>query len=98
MNSMKNIMFPKKILIKVKSNRKKKWQKELFEKIWNERLHICVKCWKHLLEAKSHNFAHIKPKWMYPELKFEESNIELLCFNCHYNDTTWLTNKWIDIW
>ena len=91
-------MFSKKCTDNRKSNRKSKWQKELFLEIWNERPHICRKCWKYIQEPKSHNFEHIKPKWLYPELKFDKSNIEILCFNCHYTETTGLTNKWIDIW
>lgn len=76
-------------------NRKLKGQKDVFEEIWNERPHFCVKCWKYLREAKAHNFSHIKPKWLYPELKFEKSNIELICFSCHYENTFWWKYNWI---
>lgn len=90
-------MFPK-TFKKTKSNRQKTGQKELFEEIWWEREHKYEKCWVYLYEAKAHNFAHIKPKWLYPELKFDKLNVKILCFSCHFQETTSLVYKWIDLW
>jgi len=69
-------------------------EKDLFLEIWNERKHECEECWKILREAKAHNFDHIKPKWKYPELRLEKTNIKLICFSCHFKKTTGLNYKW----
>ncbi len=90
------MLFPK-TFIKQKSNRQKKWQKELFLEIWNNRVHNCEVCGKYIAEAKAHNFSHIKPKGLYPELKFDPLNIRLECFECHFTWTTWLNYKWITL-
>ena len=68
---------------KKKNNRGR--EKQMFFEIWNEREHICINCKEHLgVEAKAHFFSHIKPKGLYPELKYDKENIQLLCFPCHY--------------
>lgn len=72
-------------------------EKDLFKEIWEERPHICEECWKTLKEAKAHNFSHIKSKGKYPELRLEKSNIELLCFRCHFKKDMWLDYKWPDL-
>ena len=69
----------------MKRRRKPTGEKKLFFKIWSERPHICVNCKDYLgHEARAHNFAHIKPKGLYPELRLDPSNIMLLCYACHY--------------
>lgn len=95
--------------IQVKSEVKKVWKKtltrlkekgsetRLFNEIWNEREHKCQECWKYLKEPKVHNFDHIKPKWKYPELRMEKTNIKILCFRCHFIKTTGLNYKWPDL-
>ena len=77
-------MLNKKCIDNRLSNRKKKWQKELFFEVWNNRIHNCVICWKYIPEPLSFVFAHIKSKWVYPELKFEPSNIALVCSLEHH--------------
>ena len=72
-------------------------EKDLFKEVWEERLHKCEKCWKILKEAKAHNFSHIKSKGKYPELRLCKENIEILCFSCHFEFTTWLKYKWINL-
>ena len=67
--------------------KKKHSQKELFKQVWEERLHICVDCWKYLKEAKAHNFDHIKTKWSRPDLKYDKDNIDIVCFACHFYRT-----------
>jgi len=65
--------------------RKPTGERELFLYIWNNREHVCVNCLGNLGdEPLVHFFSHIKPKGTYPELRLKESNIELLCFDCHY--------------
>ena len=65
--------------------KKKNSQKLMFFEIWEEREHICENCQRHLgMEPLAQYFSHIKPKGLYPELKFAKSNIQLLCFDCHY--------------
>lgn len=69
---------------KIKSNRQKKWQVELFREIWEERNHYCEVCWNHIQEPKTYCFAHILSKWRYPEYKFLKQNIALVCsLDCH---------------
>tara|TARA_Y100001938_G_C8062852_1_gene418391 strand:- start:1038 stop:1289 length:252 start_codon:yes stop_codon:yes gene_type:complete len=60
-------------------------EKQMFFEIWNEREHRCTNCKKHLgNEPIAHFFSHIKPKGLYPELKYDKDNIQLLCMECHY--------------
>lgn len=67
-----------------KTNRQKSGEKEIFAEIWSERPHTCVICWKNIPYPLSFVFAHIKSKWVHPELKFEKSNIALVCsIDCH---------------
>lgn len=69
----------------MKYKRKSTGEKKLFLEIWNERIHYCINCNEYLgNEAKAHYFSHIKPKGLYPELRLDKSNIQLLCFDCHY--------------
>lgn len=68
-------------------NRKRKptGEAKLFYEIWQERKHICVNCKIHLGDdARTWNFSHIKPKSRNPELRLDKSNIQLLCYDCHY--------------
>ena len=73
-----------------KKNKKKydkTGEKELFLKIWQERLHYCANknCRKWLgYVPKVSYFSHRKPKSTHPELRLNESNIDLLCIDCHY--------------
>ena len=71
--------------------RKQTGEKELFRYIWETRPHECEHCGLPLREPRAHYFAHIKSKGAYPELRLEESNIKLFCFDftnssngCHY--------------
>ena len=69
--------------IKIKK-RKVTGEREMFIRIWNKRDHICSHCGMNLGdEPNVYYFSHIKPKGKYPELRLDESNIELLCMECH---------------
>lgn len=58
--------------------------RSLFEEIWKERPHVCVKCGKLLGdEPRAIFFSHIKSRGSHPELKMDKNNIELLCSACH---------------
>ena len=58
---------------------------KIFMEIWNEQPHICANCKAPLGdEPLTFNFAHIKPKGKYPELRLDKDNIFLSCFDCHY--------------
>jgi 5-methylcytosine-specific restriction endonuclease McrA len=62
--------------------------KEFFVSIWKLRNHTCENCNKRLgNEPLSYMFDHILEKSKYPILKFEDSNIMMLCLNCHDNKT-----------
>ena len=60
-----------------------------FLQIWNKRKkHDCENCGKWLgKEPLSYMFDHLLEKSKYPELKFEEENIMLVCLECHDNKT-----------
>lgn len=53
--------------------------KDLYAEIWEERNHVCVNCGFPIREPIAHVFSHKKSKGARPELKYEKSNIELLC-------------------
>lgn len=46
----------------------------------------CADCGKILRNLRPHNFAHIKPKGKYPELKYDPKNIKIKCYVCHSNN------------
>lgn len=78
------MLFPKQIKWMQKTNRQKKWQKEVFSEVWDTRPHICEICWSYIPEPLTFVFAHIKSKWVHPELKFNPDNIALVCsIKCH---------------
>lgn len=57
---------------------------QLFEEIWNERKHICMKCGVSLGDdPKPIYFSHILSRGAHSELKMDKNNIELLCMECH---------------
>ena len=60
-----------------------------FLQIWNKRKqHDCENCGKWLgNEPLSYMFDHLLEKSKFPELKFEEDNIMLVCLECHDNKT-----------
>lgn len=65
--------------------RKSTGERELFIEIWMERDHICNNCKAYLgNEPKVHFFSHIKSKGSRPDLRLSKSNIQLLCYDCHY--------------
>jgi len=58
---------------------------EFFLDIWRKRKeHTCENCKKWLgSEPLSYMFDHLLEKSKYPELKFKEENIMLVCLECH---------------
>jgi 5-methylcytosine-specific restriction endonuclease McrA len=83
---------------KKKAQRIKEWktEKAVFEKIRMGREHNCCICWKYIYEAKAHNFDHIIPKSRWEQYRLNESNIQIVCFACHFEKTTWLKYKGVD--
>ncbi len=58
---------------------------EVFIIIWDTRCHYCTNCCGYLGdEMNASFFSHVRPKGMFPQLRLEVFNIELLCFDCHY--------------
>lgn len=87
-----------KISKKKLSRIKHEWKEtEIFDIVWNERPHECVKCRKKLKKKKIHNFDHIIPKSRGEQYRLDPDNIQILCFWCHYEKTTWQNYKWIDL-
>lgn len=63
-------------------------QARFFLQIWGSRPHKCEGCGKWLgEEPRSYMFDHLLEKSKYPDLKFEEENIMLVCLECHDNKT-----------
>ncbi len=62
---------------------------EFFLQVWkNRKQHDCENCGKWLgNEPLSYMFDHLLEKSKYPELKYEEDNIMLVCLECHDNKT-----------
>lgn len=59
---------------------------EFYLSIWNSREHICEYCGAKLgKEPLTVYFDHILEKSKYPELRYNEKNIWLLCMTCHDN-------------
>jgi len=76
--------------MKEKSKKQKERGKlvSFFLEIWKERPHKCINCKKWLgNEPLSYMFDHLLEKSKYPELKYEELNICILCLECHDNKT-----------
>jgi 5-methylcytosine-specific restriction endonuclease McrA len=61
---------------------------EFFLEIWKKRHHKCEVCKTYLgNEPRTYMFDHVLEKSKYPELKFKEQNIMLMCLECHDNKT-----------
>jgi len=61
---------------------------EFFLGIWKKKQHNCENCKKWLgNEPLSYMFDHLLEKSKFPELKYEEENIMLVCLECHDNKT-----------
>lgn len=62
--------------------------RSFFIGIWNKRRHNCENCGKSLgNEPLSYMFDHLLEKSKYPELKYENDNIMIVCLECHDNKT-----------
>ena len=63
-------------------------QREMFLNIWKKRTHRCENCDVHLgSEPLSYMFDHVLEKSKYPDLRYEEENICMLCLDCHSDKT-----------
>lgn len=47
-----------------------------------------------LQDLRVENFSHIKPKWMYPELRLNKDNIKIVTFAYHFYEHNKLNYKW----
>lgn len=73
----------------VENNRQISDMNAFFLQVWkNRKQHDCENCGKWLgKEPLSYMFDHLLEKSKYPELKYEEDNIMLVCLECHDNKT-----------
>jgi hypothetical protein len=63
-------------------------QREMFLAIWKKRPHRCENCDAYLgSEPLSYMFDHVLEKSKYPDLRYEEENICMLCLDCHSDKT-----------
>jgi hypothetical protein len=71
-----------------KDNERVVMQREFFLSIWKKRLHRCENCDAYLgSEPLSYMFDHVLEKSKYPDLRYEEENICMLCLDCHSDKT-----------
>lgn len=73
---------------KLEEREAKRIQKEkdnlFFLEIWRKKPHNCESCGQYLgKEPLSTYFDHLLEKEMYPDLRYEEANLMLVCFQCH---------------
>jgi hypothetical protein len=62
--------------------------REFFLSIWKKRAHRCENCDAQLgSEPLSYMFDHVLEKSKYPDLRYEEENICMLCLDCHSDKT-----------
>jgi 5-methylcytosine-specific restriction endonuclease McrA len=78
-----------KVVKKLDNHRNISDMNAFFLQIWNKKnKHECENCGKWLgKEPLSYMFDHLLEKSKYPELKYEEDNIMLVCLECHDNKT-----------
>ena len=71
---------------------------EFFLGIWEKRKkHECENCGGWLgKEPLSYMFDHLLEKSKYPELKFEEDNIMLVCLKCHDEKTRGFASEYVN--
>ena len=84
-----------KIVKKLDNSRNISDMRDFFLQVWKKRKHECENCGKWLgNEPLSYMFDHLLEKSKYPDLKFEEENIMMVCLECHDNKTRgFLTEK-----
>jgi 5-methylcytosine-specific restriction endonuclease McrA len=74
--------------VKNVQNNKHIMQRDMFMDIWKKRPHMCENCNAHLgSEPLSYMFDHVLEKSKYPDLRYEEENICMLCLDCHSDKT-----------
>lgn len=78
----------------MKKRRKITGEKAVFERIWNERPHVCERCGRSIREAKAINFAHKERKSQRPDLRLDPANIELVCARCHVREHGGKGSEW----
>lgn len=78
--------------IKIKKKRRKKSEKtKLNEKVWAlmreyvrlRDLNICQKCNKLITDNRDSHPSHVLSQGAYPDLKYDEFNVKLMCIRCH---------------
>lgn len=82
--------IPNKPIAKISEKKKKRIKEQgseidLFRSIWNTRKHLCEICGAIIQEPKPESFAHRLGKGRYPEHRYNEKNVALVCSNgkCH---------------
>lgn len=71
-----------------KSSSKFLEMRQFFLSIWKKKAHRCENCDAQLgNEPLSYMFDHVLEKSKYPNLRYEEENICMLCLDCHSDKT-----------
>lgn len=70
-------------------NRNSSADQKFFRSIWEERPHYCVECGKILLHYSATYISHHLLKSIYPKLRHEAKNVDVLCYLCHQKWDFW---------
>lgn len=56
-----------------------------YASVWDNRPynHFCYECGAGIAEPHNYNFHHILAKAVYPQFRYTEENIVILCLGCH---------------
>jgi len=94
---------PKKPIAKISEKKKKRIKEQgseidLFREIITDRGELyCEVCGKHIKNPKPHHFDHKIPKSRWEKYRLDKNNIQILCFADHFEKTTWLKYKGINL-
>lgn len=93
---------------KAAKQKRKKWRKDKFydSQEWKEARYAalvacggkCLCCGASAADGAQLHVDHIKPRWKYPRLELEITNLQVLCGWCNvgkggWNDTDWRTDE-----
>lgn len=69
-------------------------QLDVFNRIWEQRPHVCENCGAGINEFNIRNFAHIYSKNRFTYLALDKRNIALVCQHCHHRDHNDPSFRW----
>ena len=76
---------------------KRNQDKIFYQNIWDKSKHICEECGTYLQTFNPSFISHILSKGAFPQLRYDERNINILCFKHHEQWEFW-NKKEMRIW